>query len=273
MSLHNLSDDKMERELHRVLGQTFKLLEQVGDEHAGRLVHAVVQLRLVWDGGRFCPIPDDPWTSNSYEAIFEVDPLLVTEFTDEIKARIWDKLELVLRRHGREDVFALRVEPTVPDLPDVGPDWRAEASRTFAAVPVTNQGRRERQIPMSPTLDGMYFGSQAEVTVYEVLVKIQKDAQQTNTIAIMPVPGAKLRDAGVKTPDFVVVGNGRAAVIEVDGPHHDGEKAIASDTDRDLHWRRCRVTPVRVPARWVHDREVLEERLREELLRVLWQRP
>lgn len=241
MSLHNLSDDKMERELHRVLGQTFKLLEQVGDEHAGRLVRAVVQLRLVWDGGRFCPIPDDPWTSNSYEAIFEVDPL--------------------------------RVEPTVPDLPDVGADWRAEASRTFTAVPVTNQGRRERQSPMSPTLDGMYFGSQAEVTVYEVLVKIQKDAPQTNTMAIMPVPGAKLRDAGVKTPDFVVVGNGRAAVIEVDGPHHDGEKAIASDTDRDLHWRRCRVTPVRVPARWVHDRDVLEARLREELLRVLWQQP
>jgi hypothetical protein len=39
--------------------------------------------------------------------VFEVEPSLVSEFTGEITARIWSKLEMVLRRHGREDVFGL----------------------------------------------------------------------------------------------------------------------------------------------------------------------
>jgi len=41
----------------------------------------------------------------------------------------------------------------------------------------------------------------------------------------------------------VVIGNGRAAVIEVDGPHHSGRNRRADDAGRDLRWRRLAACP------------------------------
>jgi len=65
------------------------------------------------------------------------------------------------------------------------------------------------------------------------------------TFAIAPSAGVKLRDAGVKTPDFLVIGNGRAVVIEMDGPHHYTTSRKADDATRDRHWSRCDVHTVR----------------------------
>ena len=48
--------------------------------------------------------------------------------------------------------------------------------------------------------------------------------------------GARLRDVGGRSPDFVVIGNGRAVVVEVDGPHHFGATRKADDHTRDRHW-------------------------------------
>ena len=62
------------------------------------------------------------------------------------------------------------------------------------------------------------------------------------------LPGARLRDAGVRAPDFVVIGNGRAGIIEVDGPHHFGATRKADDHTRDLHWDRCGVRTIRIPS-------------------------
>lgn len=53
-----------------------------------------------------------------------------------------------------------------------------------------------------------------------VIVGARPESSHQNTFAVLLLPGAKLLDAGVCTPDFVVVGNGRAAIIEVDGPYH-----------------------------------------------------
>ena len=86
---------------------------------------------------------------------------------------------------------------------------------------------------------------------------------------MLPLPGAKLRDTAVRTPDFVVIGNGRAAVIEVDGPHHSGRNRRADDADRDLHWGRCGVAdhPHRQRAR--QRPRSLKALLQEELKREL----
>lgn len=164
----------------------------------------------------------------------------------------------------------LRVEPRVPELPEAGPDWRERAHRDAEIVPPTNQARRERQSDETyPTYNGLTFGSQAEVEVYKLLLKLQREIVPPRAIAIIPLPSVRLRDSGVRAPDLIVIGNGRAVVVEVDGPHHYGRTRVADDADRDLHWRRCGVPTVRISAHHITEPEALEKRLREELYREL----
>lgn len=87
---------------------------------------------------------------------------------------------------------------------------------------------------------------------------------------MLPLPGAKLRDAGVRTPDFVVVGNGRATIIKVDGPRHYARTRKADDQDPDRHWDRCGVHTIRIPSEHTSDPASLKDRLREDLERRLW---
>lgn len=89
-------------------------------------------------------------------------------------------------------------------------------------------------------------------------------------IAVLPLPGAKLRDGGVRTPDFVVLGNGRAAIIEVDGPRHYGRTRQADDVARDRHWERCGVATIRITSEYADDPRSLKALLQEDLRRELW---
>ena len=114
------------------------------------------------------------------------------------------------------------------------------------------------------------FASRAELAVYRILKDLQRECPVQTTIAVLPLPGAKLRDAGVRTPDFVVIGNGRAVVIEVDGPHHFGSTRKADDHTRDRHWDRCGVPTIRIASEHADDPESLRELLREDLRRRLW---
>jgi hypothetical protein len=135
----------------------------------------------------------------------------------------------------------------------------------------SNQARRERADGGYPVSDGLTFGSRAEIVVYELLVELQRACSRHRAIAVMPLPAAKLRDAGVRTPDFVVLGNGRAVVVEVDGPHHYGSTRKADDADRDRHWDRCGVHTVRIGTHHADEPAALKELLREELERWLFQ--
>lgn len=253
-----------------MLGQTHHLLGEAGDELAQRLVQ-VAALSLRRDGGYFHPIPGDNWRADTYEAVFEVAPSLVPEFASEVTERIWTKLETVLRQHGRQNVLGLVIEPRVPPLPDVAADWRAQAEQHAAIELPINQARRERADGGYPDLDGLTFGSRAEVVVCELLVELQRACSRHRAIAVMPLPAAKLRDAEVRTPDFMVLGNGRAVVVEVDGPHHYGSTRRADDADRDRHWDRCGVHTVRIGTHHADEPVSLKELLREELDRWLFQ--
>ncbi|MDL4815981.1 hypothetical protein [Actinomadura opuntiae] len=261
-------EDDAEDDLDRVLGQTHHLLGEAGDELAQRLV-LQAKLSVRRDGGYFNPIPGDNWTAASYEAVLQVPPFSENEYTQEIIGRIWTKLETVLTRHGREDVFSLVVQPAPEPLPSVDPDWRSKAHLETIAPP-TNQARRERTAGGYPTRDGLTFTSRAEVVVYELLVGIQRDCPPEKALAILPLAGAKLRDAGVRSPDFVVIGNGRALVIEVDGPHHYRTTRKADDADRDRHWDRCGVRTIRIGTHHVEHPDALDGLLREELRRWLF---
>lgn len=255
--------------LDLVLGQTHHLLGEDGDVHAQRLVQAAV-LHVQRDGGIYHPIPGDNWDEPSYEAVLCVDPNLTAEFTPEVIGRIWAKLEAVLRGRNRTDVFSLVVEANVPPLPEIGEDWRARAAQVAAVAPPTNQARRERADGGYPERDGLVLASRAEAVVYDTLVALQRARPHHQTFAVAPLPGVKLRDAGVRTPDFLVLGNGRAVAIEVDGVHHYGATRKADDADRDRHWSRCGVPTVRIGAHHTDEAEALQELLVEELRRLLW---
>ncbi len=248
-----------------VLGQAHHLLGESGDVMAQRLI-AGATLALRQDGGYFNPIAGDNWTSASYEAVLTVAPAAAPEFTPDVEARVWSALGSVLAHHGRGDVLSLVIARAIAPLPAVSADWRLHAAD--AARP-TNQARRERSGDGYPSQEGLTFGSQAELAVYNILVELQRDFPIRNAFAVLPLPGARLRDAAVRTPDFVVIGNGRAAVIEVDGPHHSGRNRRADDSDRDLHWRRCGVATIRIASEHASDPRGLKARLEEELKRDL----
>ena len=249
-----------------VLGQAHHLLGESGDAMTQGLI-AGATLALRRDGGYFNPIPDDNWTSASYEAVLTVAPEAAPEFTPDVEARVWNALAAVLAHHGRDDVLSLVIARAIAPLPMVPADWRLHA--TDAARWPTNQARREHAGDGYPSQDGLTFGSQAELAVYNILVELQRNLPVRNAFAVLPLPGARLRDTAVRTPDFVVIGNGRAAVIEVDGPHHSSRNRRADDADRDLHWRRCGITTIRIASEHARDPRSLKARIEEELKREL----
>jgi len=103
--------------------------------------------------------------------------------------------------------------------------------------------------------------------LYEALREVQQDGPPDKTIALVPLPGVRLQAGHTWTPDMVVIGNGRAVVFEVDGPHH--RQRYADDRNRDLQWQRCGVQVVRLPVEDVAQ-PTLRDRVLEELRRHLW---
>lgn len=213
-------------------------------------------------------MPGDNWTSDTYEAVLTVDRALTPEFTPDVTDSIWQRLREVLKRLDREDIQSLVVEAALRDLPGVAQDWRQLDTGSLSP---TNQARRERgKSERYPTADGLVFASRAELVVYEALCELQRARPATDTIAILPLAAAKLRDAGVRSPDFTVLGNGRAVVIEVDGPHHYGRTRKADDEDRDRHWVRCGIQTIRIAHEHTSDPTSLKDRLREDPSRLLY---
>ena len=123
--------------LDLVLGHVHHLLGEDGDVHAQRLV-ASASLRLWQNGGWYRPDPGDNWTEKTYDATLLVDPVVLGEFTPEVRERIWPKVEAVLIGRGRHDVTALAVER--------GVRHRRRSHRTGARVP-----RRARSVSSRAT--------------------------------------------------------------------------------------------------------------------------
>ena len=78
--------------------------------------------------------------------------------------------------------------------------------------------------------DGMRFRDNAEVALYERLKEKQRALPSTRTLLIIPNACVRVVDHTWE-PDFIVVHEGRAGIIEVDGGSH--RKKYASDKSRD----------------------------------------
>jgi AbiJ N-terminal domain 3 len=260
-----LRDDDASK-LDLVLGQAHRLLDLDGQDQACDLLRdATLSLRR--DGGQYRPTPWQNW-SDTFEAVLTVDAALASEFTTDMISLIWKRLGPILGRHERGDVQSLAIAPALLPPPEAAEDWRHAASPA-----PSNHARREKAAEKTyPTEDDLVFASRAELAVYQVLKELQRERPVQHTIAIAPLPSVKLRDAGVRSPDFLVIGNGRAVVIEIDGRHHYGTTRKADDADRDRHWARCNVDTISITAEYTDNRAELAARLREEFTRHLLQR-
>lgn len=269
---------EQDSEYDRILGQTTGLLAQRGDDRAVALLVDVRAITLVntdevirtqrildtfgWSG-------EETITQTIYRraALFDVDEHLLMRFTEEICQRIAETLSYVADRNGEPDVAYVRVQPA---LPEVDGDWRTSYADRLARERPSNQARREVGMSKHPAEDGLTFGSAEELQVYQALKRLQSDLfQEDRTIAIVPLPGVRLRSGHTWSPDVMVLGQGRVVIFETDGPHHRNSRRYADDRNRDLQWQRCGVPVVRLPVEDLKDTADLEARLLEEIRRHL----
>jgi len=258
------ADEVMRDEL--ILGSTAHLLASMGDEQAWLLLEDVRQLEFVWEGrGR---VIDGPWGTPEQEqehvAYLNVEAYLQPRFTEQVLGRIMPVLAEVATRHGlvRPDHLETRFA-----LPSVDPkSWRESLHTRFGGQDASNQARRERAAaPENPVEDGLTFSNEHELRVYQSLVRLQESTKKEQTFAIAPLPGVRIRAGNTWTPDLVLLGNGRAMLIEVDGPHHAKGHRRADDDIRDHQWRRCGLAVRRVPVEFTRPEraEELDNYLRE----------
>ena len=244
-----------------VLGAVAHALAQMGDLQSALLLEDVERLAMESEPrGR---TERNPWTQDGSEwpvhsAVYylEVEPYLQPRFTHEVLGRI-----LPVMRD-----FAQRCHQAVPEhletrlaLPRIEVQtWREGLRQQYAGDEVTNSARRERLDPESPVRDGLTFSNTEELTVYQSIVRLQETTREDKTFAVSPLPGTRIRAGNVWTPDFLLMGNGRAMLIEVDGPQHAKAHRRADDDTRDAQWRRCGVQVRRVPVEYTRPDRVAE---------------
>jgi hypothetical protein len=255
-----------DEEADLVLAQTAMLLDRRGDREAAQLLVDVTCLDFERTDDSFRTA--EGGYTYMWAAVLYVDDHLVSAFTDEIRERIRETLLDVAVRNGYTSADRVLVKQV---LPSIDKSWRENLRESGKERP-TNQARRERAAPNHPVEDGLALGSRQELVVYQALKRIQAATPPDRTIAIAPLPGVRLQAGHTWTPDIVVLGNGRAVVFEVDGPHHRDRRRYADDRNRDLQWQRCGVQVVRLPVEDLVEADHLASRIKEELGRHLWPR-
>jgi hypothetical protein len=145
------------------------------------------------------------------EIVEEADATLATILGDRYT---WSGLRVVPRRvpqTWREGRAADRVA-------DVGPSNQA----SYRTLPDT-----------TPSRGRLKFGSEEEARVFDAFERAQQRRPAESTLGI--VPGSGFRALGrTFWPDFLITHRGRAAGVEVDGPHHYGRAAADRSRDRQL---------------------------------------
>ncbi|MFI9588291.1 hypothetical protein ACIHCQ_42405 [Streptomyces sp. NPDC052236] len=255
-----------DEEADLVLGQTTSMLDRRGDREAVQLLVDVARLDFESTDDSF--VTNTGWSDHLWAAVLYVEEHILPSFTDDIRGRIAETLIDVAVRNGHSSVDRMLVKAV---LPDIGKDWRETLRQQVLERP-TNQGRRERAVGNTLMEDGLALGSRQELQVYRALKSIQAAVPPDRTIAIAPLAGVRLQAGHTWTPDLMVLGNGRAVIFEVDGPHHRDKRRYADDRNRDLQWQRCGVQVVRLPVEDLAETDHLVSRLKEELGRHLWPR-
>ncbi|MFI5727100.1 hypothetical protein [Streptomyces cyaneofuscatus] len=145
-------------------------------------------------------------------------------------------------------------------IPVPSADWRKQLRSANGPEP-TNQARRLRLEPedQHPIEDDLHFTNEWEHGLYQVPKARQAAMPDNETIGIMPL--GKMRLLGsTREPDFLITYKGRAGVIEVDGPHHEGPRRASNDHSRDNLMLNAGVEWVRrLDVRDVHTKAEVEK--------------
>lgn len=174
--------------------------------------------RLGWD------VSDDNFSPRAVTAVIEVEPVFYRNLPD-------DLLETTYRVLGdllNSDTINVHRVRVVPRAAPEG--WR---TARLNDRDVREGGENQGVFPINGrwiVLDRLRILDGGEASMYRALKRRQLAMDPDRTIGIIPGSGFRSR---VQTffPDFVVTFRGRAAGIEVDGPHH--SKRYAADVSRD----------------------------------------
>lgn len=233
------------------LGHTATLLAQRGQRSIVELVLDVEKLTVERDHN-----------THTWDLWLEVPPGQSSRFSSSDVDRLQDTCHEVCDRLGYSR-FYLGVREI---LPNVGPDWRDQLRQSLTGKRPTNQGRRIRTEPPRFVEDRLYFTNQGEQTVYRALRQIQGELPSDETLTIYPLAGCRV-PGHTWEPDFLVTYKGRAGVLEVDGPHHNGRRAM--DTTREHLLMDAGIAFVdRIPVEVVNDSAELMAVLRRFLKRL-----
>jgi hypothetical protein len=237
------------------LGHTVTLLAQRGHRTTAELVLDVENVSLEYDQD-----------TETWDLWLEVPPGQDLHFSSNHIDRLRDTCHEVCDRLGYSR-FYIGVREI---LPNVGPDWRDQLRQSLNGKRPTNQGRRVRTEPPRFVEDRLYFTNQGEQTVYRALRHIQGQLPADETLTIYPLAGCRV-PGHTWEPDFLVAYKGRAGVLEVDGPHHNGRRAM--DTTRDHLLRNAGIAFVdRITVEVINDTAELDAVLRR-FLKCLGQTP
>lgn len=199
------------------------LLHQQGDTEAAIIATDVISVDLaLWNTGEY--------QRDEYKAYFTVEPHLAGQFTEEVLRRIEEGMHAVMPRTSAFYIESIEVCPVVP-VPSA--DWRKQLRTANGPLP-TNQARKVRLEPedQHPIEDDLHFTNEWEHALYRVLKARQIILPDNETIGIMPLGALRLLGS-TREPDFLITYKGRAGVIEVDGPHHEGVRRASNDHSRD----------------------------------------
>lgn len=195
------------------------VLVQRGQQDAARLLIDVVSVTR-----------ESEWNSDGDNVWIEVAPEHRAQFTDEVMDKIREVCEEVSdRRHYGISWVGVR-----EILPDVGPQWREQIIQQVSGKRPTNQARRVRSEPPRFVEDYLSFTNQGELTVYRALKKVQEKLPSEHTIGIYPLAGGRM-PGRTWEPDILVTYKGKVGILEVDGPSHNGRRALDLTRDHVLY--------------------------------------
>jgi hypothetical protein len=161
------------------------------------------------------------WGQEQYGARLRVDVSLVDSFTEEVRGKIREALDLA--GPADEDTTSVVVVPS-----SVKGDWR---TRYKAALQTPRNQASLKPLPdLHPRADQMGFRDTAELRVYEGLKRAQERLPEGERITIAANPVVRI-PGKTREPDFLVAYRGRVGTIEVDGASH--RQKWSNDRSRD----------------------------------------
>lgn len=181
------------------------------------LAHSTPELEQTgydnWDGGQ-----------NFYTLHLNLSLALYTQVetdAESIEKSIQKRLQVLIKQFPSDHIDTVSINPAVVE----DPQWREKAQSWLSGNRISNQGRVRSDNVAPYSVDGLLFRSRPEINLYQ--------AFKSMGVSFAPLPvfirgGDSYRRI---EPDFVIVRNGMAVVVEVDGD------TVHQETPAEAHAR------------------------------------